>query len=99
MVRKLLATAMLCGLILQCAAQAANYAAVPASDSEITDRVMHKIKEADPGIAQRIRVSTSDGVVTLEGTLFTFGEIQQVLNATRTVPGVAKVQNRLTAQL
>jgi osmotically-inducible protein OsmY len=98
MIRKLLLTATACAFSLQGAAYADTPAA-PGSDSEITDQVIHKISETEPQAAKGIHVSTANGVVTLEGRVSTNSQMLAVLQDVRTVPGVTKVQNRLTARM
>ena len=99
--------AAVCGLMLQGAAfadtpkadgvQSSN--AVQSSDAEITDRVVHKLVESDARVAQRIRVSTLNGVVTLEGSVFTPSQELKAVGDTSKVTGVVQVKNRLHVQL
>jgi osmotically-inducible protein OsmY len=91
--------AAVCGLLLQAAASADAPDAVQASDADITNRVVQKLVQADPRVAQRIRVSTLNGVVTLEGTVFTPSQILKVQGDTGTVTGVVQVKNRLHLQM
>ena len=97
--RRLLLVAIACAFNLQGAAYADTPAAAPGSDSEITDQVIHKISETEPQAAKGIHVSTANGVVTLEGRVSTNSQMLAVLQDVRTVPGVTKVQNRLTARM
>src|ERR1700733_7036076 len=99
MVRKILIAALVCGLHLQSTANAETPSAEHLSDAQITDRVTSRLAAAEPDIARQVRVSTVDGVVTLEGTLLTAAQELRVLRDVRSVTGVAKVQNRLTFQM
>jgi osmotically-inducible protein OsmY len=66
-----------------------------AGDQQITRLVKDKLTANEPQIAQRIEVTTHDGVVTLRGVAMT---PQYMINALRdagSVQGVAKVENRL----
>lgn len=91
--------AAVCGLMLQGAAFADTSNPLQSSDAEITDRVVHKLLEADAKVAQRIRVSTLNGVVTLEGSVFTPSQELKALGDTSKVTGVVQVKNRLHVQL
>jgi osmotically-inducible protein OsmY len=84
---------------LQGAVFADTPAAAQGSDAEITDRVTKKLAEADKDVAQHIRVSTANGVVTLEGNVFTKTQMLSVLQDARGVPGVTKVTNHLSARM
>jgi osmotically-inducible protein OsmY len=66
-----------------------------AGDQQITRLVKDKLTANEPQIAQRIEVTTHDGVVTLRGVAMT---PQYMINALRdagSVQGVTKVENRL----
>ena len=66
-----------------------------AGDQQITQRVKTMLAAKDPQIAQRIEVTTHDGVVSLRGPALT---PQYILNALRdagSVEGVTKVENHL----
>ena len=99
MVRRLLVAAILCGSSLLQGAYADTPAAAQGSDAEITDRVIHKLADTDRDIAPRIRVSTVNGVVTLEGTVFSNNQALQAVGDARAVAGVVKVRNRLTVRM
>ncbi len=79
MVRKLLVAAMVCGFSLQGAAYADGTPTIRASDADISHRVTQTLLQADRDVAQRIHVSTVNGVVTLEGTLFSSSQVLKVL--------------------
>jgi len=91
--------AAVCGLMLQCAVFADTPSPVQSSDSDITDRVVQKLLQADADIARRISVTTLNGVVTLDGTVFTANQIFKVLGDTGKVAGVVHVKNRLHVQM
>ncbi|HEY1899865.1 MAG TPA: BON domain-containing protein [Steroidobacteraceae bacterium] len=65
------------------------------TDEQITEHVKQKLALADPIIAQRIQVTTHDGVVTLAGMALTQQYILNALHDAGTVEGVVKVENRL----
>jgi osmotically-inducible protein OsmY len=96
--RRLVLTAV-CGLICQGAAFADSLNPVQGSDTEITDRVVHKLIEADADVARRIRVSTLNGVVTLEGTVLSASQVFKVMGDAGKVTGVVHVKNRLHVQM
>lgn len=91
MIKTFLATAIIGGLGLHSAA----FAQAAGGDADITARVVHEILVADPDVARLVKVSTDNGVVTLEGTVLTATQFTKVLQDTRAVPGVASVKNRL----
>lgn len=72
------------------------HAADAISDSQLTGRVRGKLAVDDPQVAQRIQVSAKDGVITLEGTVYTGQEALKVLKDAESVEGVVKVQNRIS---
>jgi osmotically-inducible protein OsmY len=91
--------AAVCGFMLQCAAFADSPNPVQGSDAEITDRVVQKLLQVDADVARRISVTTLNGVVTLEGTVFTANQIFKLLGDTGKVAGVVQVKNRLHVQM
>jgi osmotically-inducible protein OsmY len=95
MIRTRLVTAIVCGLSLQSVAFAQTAAGSQVFDADITNRVVQQLSESNRDVARRIRVSTENGVVTLEGTVFTPTQIAKILMVVRALPGVTKVDNRL----
>ena len=95
MLRKRLVLAAVCGLIWQGAAYADSPNPVQNSDVDITNRVVQRLLQVDANVAQRIRVSTLNGVVTLDGTVFTTSQLFKVLGDAGKVSGVVQVKNRL----
>ena len=72
---------------------------VQSFDAEITNRVVHELMRADAEVAPRIRVSTLNGIVTLEGTVFTPSQVLKIAGDARKVSGVVQVKNRLHPQM
>ena len=99
MVRRLLVAAIVCALNVPGGVFAAAPAVAQGSDAEITDRVMHKLLEEEGDLAQRVHVSTVNGVVTLEGRLTTNSQVLKVLGDAHAVAGVTKVTNHLTTRM
>ena len=100
MIRRLLATAIVCGfMLLHNGAYADPASVAQGSDADITDRVSHKLVEADRDVGPRIHVSTVNGVVTLEGTVFSNSQVLRALEQARAVSGVLKVQNHLHVRM
>jgi BON domain len=95
MFRTLLVTAIVCGLSLHSVAFAQTAAGPQGFDADITNRVVQQLSESDRDVARWIHVSTENGVVTLEGTVFTPTQIAKILTVVRALPGVIKVDNRL----
>jgi osmotically-inducible protein OsmY len=93
--RTLLVTVIVCGLSLQSVAFAQTAAGSQGFDADITNGVVHQLSESDRDVARRIHVSTENGVVTLEGTVFTPAQIAKILTVVRALPGVTKIDNRL----
>ena len=91
--------AAVCGLIWHGATYADPPNSVDGTDTEITNRVVHKLIEADADVARRIRVSTLNGVVTLEGTVLSPSQIFKVMGDAGKVSGVVQVKNRLHVQM
>lgn len=89
-----------CAAFLTSIAFASNSNANPpkASDATITHRVMGKLAVDDPEVARMIRVSTKNGVVTLEGMTFNGADEAKVLRDAQSVEGVVRVKNRLSIQ-
>lgn len=73
-------------------------AAQPSSDSVVTQRVMGKLSVDDPEVARMVKVSTKDGVVTIDGMTYTASQEAKVLRDARSVKGVVKVQNRMSIE-
>ena len=88
-----------CGLVWHGAAFADSPNPVQSSDAEITDRVAQMLLKADADVARRIRVSTQNGVVTLEGTVLSTSQVFKVASDAGKVTGVAQVKNRLHVQM
>jgi osmotically-inducible protein OsmY len=99
MVRNIFIAALVCGIHLQSTANAETISAEHLSDAQITDHVTNWLAAVEPDIARRIRVSTVDGAVTLEGTLLTAAQELRVVRDVRSVTGVVKVRNRLILQM
>ena len=79
-------------------ASAATFAASspqPKSDAEITDQVAAKLAQESPDLAQRVKVTTHDGVVTLSGSAESGELALKALNDAHRVPGVTQVRNRM----
>ncbi len=91
--------AAVCGLVWQGAAIADSPYPAQGSDAEITDRVAQMLLKADADVARRIRISTLNGVVTLEGTVLSASQIFKVLGDAGKVTGVVQVKNRLHVQM
>ncbi len=99
MVPKLLVAAMLAGLTLQTGASVAAAESAQPSDSEITSRVMQNLAKSDANVAQRIQVSTENGVVTLRGNVANSDQAARLMMDAKRVPGVARVQNELKVKM
>lgn len=94
-----LAAAAGCAAFLTSVAFAGGSSTTPkASDATITHRVMGKLAVDDPEVARMIKVSTKDGVVTLNGMTFNGADEAKVLRDAQSVEGVVKVKNRLSIQ-
>lgn len=93
-----IAAAVGCAAFLAGVAFADSNGAPPASDAQITQRVMGKLAADDPQVARMIQVTTKDGVVTLSGLTFNGEDEAKVLRDARSVEGVVKVENRLSIQ-
>lgn len=78
------------------AAAAFGASAAPASDAQISDQVSARIAQTEPSLANRLQVSTKDGVVTLSGQAGSGLAVIKALQEARHVPGVVKVENHLT---
>ena len=87
------------GLIWYGAAYADFPNAVQGSDTDVTNRVVQRLIQADADVARRIRVSTLNGVVTLEGTVFSTSQIFKIMRDAGKVTGVVQVKNRLHVQM
>jgi osmotically-inducible protein OsmY len=86
---------IVCGLNLQTAAFADTASGSQSGDADLRDRVIRQLSDSDRDVAQRIHVSTDNGVVTLEATGLTSMQATKVVVLVRAVPGVTKVENRL----
>ncbi len=71
----------------------------PVSDSQITERVVGKLKVDDPAVVHRVQVETKDGIVTVTGRANTGVEVAKVLHDVRSVAGVVKVKNNINVAL
>ena len=71
------------------------HAASPTRDSEITSELTARLRQYDPDMASLIRVSTTDGVVTLTGYARTTAAIAKASRLAWSVEGVAKVENHI----
>ncbi|HTW38446.1 MAG TPA: BON domain-containing protein [Steroidobacteraceae bacterium] len=77
------------------AAWAASAPSGETADARITQQVEHKLSRDFPNSADRMRVSTQDGVVTLSGFADSgLAELQAIKDA-RAVPGVMHVKDQL----
>lgn len=99
MLQRRLVLAAMCGLVLQGAAYADSQTGVQSSDTEITDRVVHELMKADADVARRVSVSTLNGIVTLEGTVFTPAQVLKIAGDVGRVSGVVQVKNRLRVRM
>ena len=97
MLARLLIVAMVCGFNLQGVVLADT--STQGSDAEITNRVIGKLSRADGDLAQRVHVSTVNGIVTLEGKVYTSSQKIKLLSDASRVDGVIKVQDRLRVQM
>lgn len=95
MVRRLFISATFCALTLAGGAYADTPVAAQGTDAEITNRVTQKLLQADSDVAPGIRVTTQNGVVTLEGNVSTQAQVLKVIRDASAVDGVSKVHNRL----
>ncbi len=93
-----IAVAVGCAAFVAGVAFAADSGAPPASDAQITQRVLGKLAVDDPQLVRLIQVSTKDGVVTLSGLAFNGMDEAKVLRDAASVEGVVKVENRLSLQ-
>jgi osmotically-inducible protein OsmY len=95
MIKRLFVAVIVCGLNLQTAAFADTASGSQSGDADLRDRVIRQLSDSDRDVAQRIHVSTDNGVVTLEATGLTSMQATKVVVLVRAVPGVTKVENRL----
>ena len=98
MLQRRLVLAAICALAAQTVARA-DTPSVQSSDTEITDRVVQRLLKTHADVARRIRVSTLNGVVTLDGTVFTLAQVSRIAAEAGRVSGVVRVKNRLHPQL
>ena len=68
------------------------------SDSDITTEVRARLASSRAGDAANIRVSTTDGVVRLEGTVRDDTQRASVMDTARRVRGVTAVSDELKAR-
>lgn len=95
MIRKIIVTLFVFGLSPLGVASADTAANAQSSDASITDSVVRQLSESDREVAQRVHVSTQNGVVTLEANGLTSAQANKILVVVRAVPGVTKLENRL----
>lgn len=69
--------------------------ASPAGDAAVTSQVKAALLEDKQLSAQKIDVSTNDGVVVLKGSIPNAEAAQQAIQVTSGVPGVKDVKNEL----
>jgi len=78
-------------------AEAANKAAEVLSDSALTAKIKSKMALDDQVKARSIDVSTTNGVVTLTGTVRSAAEHDKAVQLAKETTGVVKVNDKLTA--
>jgi len=83
--------------ILAASALLAVVGACTENDTEITRRV-HERLTAESATDDDIKVSTTRRIVVLEGVVTDLNELNRVERATRAVPGILGVDNRLVVQ-
>jgi osmotically-inducible protein OsmY len=71
-------------------------AAKPVSPDKIKEQIEHALERHTEREAKRIGVSVMDGVVTLTGTVASWGEKNVIDRVAGFAPGVRRVQDRLT---
>ena len=81
-------------MLLACSAVIA-VACGPARDASVTSSVKAKLAADDTVKAYTIDVDTTNGVVTLTGTVATAAEETQALEIARTTEGVTEVQDQI----
>jgi hypothetical protein len=86
------------GKLEESAGQAAQKVDAFVSDAALTAKIKSKMTLDDVVRARTIGVSTSGGVVTLEGTVRSPAERDQALRLARDTTGVTKVVDRLVVQ-
>lgn len=72
------------------------HAADAVNDAQLIGRVRGKLAVDDPQVAARVDVSAKDGIVTLQGEVFTGQQVLKVLRDAESVEGVVKVENRMS---
>lgn len=80
------------------AARAVNRAGTAIDDAALTAKIKSKMVLDDLVKARDINVDTSDGVVTLQGTVHSEKERQRALDLVRQTDGVRDVKDRLVIQ-
>jgi osmotically-inducible protein OsmY len=78
------------------AAQAAHKVGDFVSDAELTAKIKAKMSLDDSVRARTIGVSTTDGAVTLTGTVGSAAEHNQAVRLARDTKGIKRVVDRLT---
>jgi hyperosmotically inducible protein len=68
----------------------------PVSDSYITTKVKAELAKDSATKAKDIKVTTTDGVVVLSGTVRSEAEKQMAEQDARNIKGVAEVRNQLS---
>ena len=81
------------------AGKAAREVADFLSDAELTTKIRSKMALDDSVRARTIDLSTTDGVVTLAGTVGSAGEHDQAVRLARDTKGVKRVVDHLTVVL
>jgi osmotically-inducible protein OsmY len=81
------------------AGQAARKVGEFASDAELTAKIKAKMALDDGVRAQTIGVATTDGVVTLTGTIGSASEHDRAVRLARDTKGIRQVVDRLTVLL
>jgi len=99
MVSRVLVAVMVCGVNLLGVGSAATAADSQSFDADLANRVARQLSESDRDIAQRVHVSTQNGVVTLEAAGLTSAQATKILVVVRAVPGVTKVENQLHVRM
>lgn len=90
-----MAAALGCATLAGAAAWASSPPSDQTPDARITQQVEHKLSRDFPNSADRMRVSTEGGVVTLSGLADSgLAELQAIKDA-RAVPGVTHVKDQL----
>lgn len=70
-----------------------------AAVGDVQQKIEAALKRSAEVEAKNIRVETSDGTVTLAGTVHSFAERQDAVNAAWSAPGVTRVVDRITIEV